>query len=77
MNIFEGNSSDHSDIVHVMTNRLVRIVNYDKRTGQVSFSPRDSSHIYTCYDYDLVSLKGIDHLRSVLSESAMQLEKAI
>lgn len=56
-----------SDIVHVMTNQLIRIVNYDKRTGQVSYSLEDRDSVYTCYDYELVSLKGIDHLRTVLS----------
>ena len=56
-----------SDIVHVMTNQYIRVVNYDKRTGQVSYSFEDRDSVYTCYDYELVSLKGIDHLRSVLS----------
>ena len=56
-----------SDIVHVMTNQFVRIVNYDRRTGQVSYSLQDKDSVYTCYDYELVSLKGIDHLRIVLS----------
>ncbi len=56
-----------SDIVHVMTNQFIRIVNYDRRTGQVSYSLEDRDSVYTCYDYELVSLKGIDHLRRVLS----------
>ena len=56
-----------SDIVHVMTNQYIRVVNYDKRTGQVSYSLQDRDSVYTCYDYELVSMKGMSHLRSVLS----------
>ncbi len=56
-----------SDIVHVMTNQFIRLVNYDRRTGQVSYSLEERDSVYTCYDYELVSLKGIDHLRTVLS----------
>lgn len=62
--------SFHSDIVHVMSNQIVKIVNYDKRTGQVSYTREDSNALYTCYDYEIASLKGIDHLRSVLVSAA-------
>ena len=56
-----------SEIVHVMTNQIVRVVSYDRRTGQVSYSLQDRDSVYTCYDYELTSLKGIEHLRTVLS----------
>ncbi len=58
---------NNTDIVHVMTNQYIRPIHYDKSTGQVSYIPQNSSAVYTCYDYDLVSLKGFDHLRAVLS----------
>ncbi len=58
----------NSEIVHVMTNQYIRPIYYDKVTGQVSYIPQNSSAVYTCYDYDLVSLKGFDHLRAVLSQ---------
>ncbi len=66
----EGKGSEHSNIVHVMSNQYVEIFNYDKSTGQVSYIPENSRSVFTCYDYDLVSLKGIDHLRAVLSGAA-------
>ena len=59
-----------SHIVHVMTNQYIRVVNYDRHTGQVSYSLQDRDSVYTCYDYELVSLKGIEHLRTVLSAAS-------
>jgi hypothetical protein len=66
----ETKGTVYSDIVHVMTNQNVRIVSYDKRTGQVSYTWKYSDNVYTCYDYELASVKGIDHLRDVLSTAA-------
>ncbi len=67
----------NSLIIHVMSNQCVEIIHYDKRTGQVSYTPTDSVNIYTCYDYDLVSLGGIDHLRVILSEATQNHESRI
>lgn len=66
----ETNGTLYSFIVHVMTNQNVRVVSYDKRTGQVSYTRKHSDTVYTCYDYELASVKGIDHLRDVLSTAA-------
>ncbi len=70
MNRIEDRSLYTSNIVHVMSNQYVHITYYDKRTGQVSYTPIDSENVYTCYDYDLVSMGGLDHLRNILSEAA-------
>lgn len=67
MNKTAKNNANISEIVHVMTNQYINPIHYDKATGQVSYIPQNSSAVYTCYDYDLVSLKGFDHLRAVLS----------
>ncbi len=67
MNKTVKNNTNISEIVHVMTNQYIKPIHYDKVTGQVLYIPQDSSAVFTCYDYDLVSLKGFDHLREVLS----------
>ena len=67
MNKTVKNNTNISEIVHVMTNQYINPTHYDKVTGQVSYISQNSSVVYSCYDYDLVSLKGLDHLREVLS----------
>jgi len=63
-----------SDIIHVMTNQFVDIVRYDTHTGQVSYQRENSSAEFTCYDYDLISLRGFDHLRKELSRVSIMTE---
>lgn len=75
MNKTVKNNTNISEIVHVMTNQYINPIHYDKATGQVSYIPQNSSSIYTCYDYDLVSLKGFDHLRAVLSQVNEDIKK--
>ncbi len=75
MNETLNNNTNISEIVHVMTNQYINPIHYDKVTGQVSYIPQNSSSVYTCFDYDLVSLKGLDHLRAVLSRLNDEIKK--
>lgn len=46
----------------------VRLIRYDKISGQVSYKRSGSDSVYTCYDYELNHVDGgIDNLRRLLN----------
>jgi hypothetical protein len=57
----------HLSIKHLPSNRFVKPVHYDNLSGEVSYINEDSKLVFTCFDYELKSEKGFDHLRAILN----------
>ena len=60
---------------------LVYPVYYEKFTGEVSYIIGNSSILYTCFDYELNDLGGVEHLRRLLNslpkEKIDKIEKVV
>ncbi len=53
-------------IYHVVTGQFVVPIQYNDESGRVIYIAENSSIISECFDYDLSSQKGLDHLREEL-----------
>jgi hypothetical protein len=62
---------NHNDLKHdaFLYDIPVRIINYDRKSGEVSYSVNGSDLVYTCYDYELHSIDGggIESMRILLN----------
>jgi hypothetical protein len=47
-------------------NALIQPVSYEKNSREVSYCIENPSIVYTCFDYELKDIKGIEHLMSLL-----------
>lgn len=63
---FTEESKSVSRIVYLYS-EPVRLVNYDKLSREVSYSKDNSKFVYTCYDYELNCITGVDDLRILLN----------
>ena len=54
-------------IKHLPSDLLVKPVYYDNVSGEVSYINENSKNVFTCFDYELKSEKGLDHLRAILN----------
>ncbi len=59
---------ENINIRHLPTGFSIKPVYYDKNSGEVSYVPENSNLVFTCLDYELISSKGINHLRLVLNQ---------
>ena len=53
-------------IIHLTTGNFISPVHYDKSCGEVSYISENSSCVFTCFDYELKSTKGFNHLKKLL-----------
>lgn len=68
MQDFNKNSESVNHLVIYLYSEPVQLTNYDKSSGEVSYTKDSCSFTYTCYDYELRCNKGIDGLRTILNK---------
>ena len=54
-------------IIHLPSNQFVQPVYYHTVSGEVSYKRENSESVFTCFDYELISTRGLDYLRTVLN----------
>jgi hypothetical protein len=57
-----------SFIRHLSSGLKITPMYYDRNSGEVSYIPENSKLVFTCFDYELFSDSGINHLRRVLNQ---------
>lgn len=61
-------NSKEIEIIHLPSNQFVQPVYYDRISSEVSYIPKNSKSVFTCFDYELMSKKGLNHLRTILND---------